>query len=206
MRRYHDYNYQRRPRRYCTIIVSFIVVVILYNFLFSNNDINQIVISEIDDKADAGVNMYSLIYQSKNGIYYYNVNEPIELWWKFECIKTKMRYTMNTNLCIHDTNFDKHVSGQIKVSGLWEPNNIRSFIKQMQEVPDAHFIDIGANIGLYSLIAAKYNRSVVAIEPLHENLIRLHKAAYLENVQSKITAVVNAVANERKQVSASKSL
>jgi FkbM family methyltransferase len=68
------------------------------------------------------------------------------------------------------------------------------------KIPDANVMDIGANIGLYSLLAAKMNRSVIAVEPLHENLNRFHKAAQLENVQSRIIALVNAVSNTREEV------
>lgn len=103
-------------------------------------------------------------------------------------------------ICIHDPKFDKYISQQLKENGMWEPTNIRSFIRQLKEINDTHVIDIGANIGLYSLLAAKLNRSVIAIEPLHDNLNRLHKAAFLEGVQSKIIALVNAVANERTQL------
>lgn len=67
-------------------------------------------------------------------------------------------------------------------------------------MPDANVMDIGANIGLYSLLAAKMNRSVIAVEPLHENLNRFHKAAHMENVQSRIIALVNAVSNTREEV------
>lgn len=70
----------------------------------------------------------------------------------------------------------------------------------MEEAPDANVIDIGANIGLYTLIAAKMNRHVIAVEPLHENLNRIHKAAQLEGVQSRIVALVNAVSNKRQEV------
>ena len=91
-------------------------------------------------------------------------------------------------------------SGQLKQNGLWEPTNVRTFLRALAEVPDANVIDIGANIGLYTLLSAKMNRSVIAIEPLHENLNRIHKAAHMERVQSKIVALVNAVSNERKQL------
>ncbi len=54
---------------------------------------------------------------------------------------------------------------------------MRSFIKQLEEVPECNVIDIGANIGLYTLIAAKMDRMVIAVEPIHENLNRIHKAS-----------------------------
>lgn len=75
---------------------------------------------------------------------------------------------------------------------------MRTFLRTLKEVPTANVIDIGANIGLYSLLSAKLNRTVLAVEPLHDNLNRIHKAAQMERVQSKIYALVNAVSNERK--------
>ncbi len=66
-------------------------------------------------------------------------------------------------------------------NGLWEPTNVRTFIKQLEEVPDCNVIDIGANIGLYTLIAAKMDRMVIAVEPVHENLNRIHKASQQGN-------------------------
>jgi FkbM family methyltransferase len=56
-------------------------------------------------------------------------------------------------------------------------------------------IDIGANLGQYSLYAASFGRSVIAIEPFYDNYIRLHKSAILTNVTNKITLLTNAVSN-----------
>ncbi|RNA23769.1 hypothetical protein BpHYR1_025339 [Brachionus plicatilis] len=145
--------------------------------------------------------VYELVYPfGDKGIFIYNMSDPVESWWPFECYKTKMRHSINTRLCIHDPRYDKQISEQIKTTGLWEPVNVRSFMRLLGEVKDANVIDIGANIGLYSLLAAKLNRSVISIEPVHENLNRIHKAAVLEQVQSKIIGLVNAVSNQRKQV------
>ena len=85
-------------------------------------------------------------------------------------------------------------------NGMWEPTNVRSIVKQLESVPDANVIDIGANVGLYTLIAAKMGRFAIAVEPLHENLNRIHKAADLEHVQARIIALVNAVSNKRHEV------
>ena len=147
--------------------------------------------------------VYSLVTEYINGIYFYNMNEPVESWWPFECVRTKMKHSVNTHVCLHDPKFDKYISAQLKENGLWEPTNVRSFLRQLNEVPDANVMDIGANIGLYSLLSAKLNRTVIAVEPLHDNLNRLHKAAQLESVQSKIIALVNALSNERTQLKVS---
>ena len=38
-----------------------------------------------------------------------------------------------------------------------------------------HLIDVGANIGVFSLYAAKLGRKVVAVEPFKNNYLRLQK-------------------------------
>ena len=100
--------------------------------------------------------------------------------WPFECLSTRMKQALNTMVCIHDPKFDKHISRELKERGMWEPTNIRSFLNLLNDLNDTNVIDVGANIGVYSLFAAKLGRNVIAVEPLHENLNRLHKAAQLE--------------------------
>ena len=54
-------------------------------------------------------------------------------------------------------------------------------------------IDIGANLGLYTLLATQYDRHVIAVEPLYDSLIRLHKSIQLNDVQHQVTLVANAI-------------
>jgi FkbM family methyltransferase len=145
----------------------------------------------------------TLVSEYKNGIYIYDLVSPVESWWSFECLETQMKQSINTKICIHDPKLDKYISGQLKENGLWEPTNVRSFIRQLIETPEANVMDIGANIGLYTMIASKMNHSVIAVEPLHENLNRLHKAARMEGVERRIVALVNAISNQREQIKVS---
>lgn len=43
-------------------------------------------------------------------------------------------------------------------------------------------------------------RDVVCLEPFYENLLRIHKAAKLENLADKIILVKNAVSNKRNEI------
>ena len=54
-------------------------------------------------------------------------------------------------------------------------------------------IDIGANLGLYTLLATKYDRHVIAVEPLYDSLIRIHKSIQLNDVQHQVTLIANAI-------------
>ena len=58
-------------------------------------------------------------------------------------------------------------------------------------------LDIGANIGQYSLFAAKLGRDVVAVEPFQDNILRIHKAAKMQNIQKKITLIKNGISDKR---------
>lgn len=66
--------------------------------------------------------------------------------------------------------------------------------------PDWLVIDIGAQIGQYSLFAAKIVRDVVAIEPFFDNIIRFHKSVVSENLQGRIRLITNAISDQRNQI------
>lgn len=78
------------------------------------------------------------------------------------------------------------------------------YIDPFLEYANAHsdwlVIDVGAQIGQYSLFAAKLGRDVVAIEPFFDNIIRFHKAVVSENLQDRIRLITNAVSDERGQI------
>ncbi|CAF5194751.1 unnamed protein product, partial [Rotaria magnacalcarata] len=62
-------------------------------------------------------------------------------------------------------------------------------------------IDIGANLGLYTLLATQYDRHVIAVEPLYDSLIRLHKSIQLNDVQHHVTLVANAIGIKHERLS-----
>ena len=74
---------------------------------------------------------------------------------------------------------------------------LNPFLDFVNSHPDHLVIDIGAQIGQYSLFAAKLGRKVVAVEPFFDNLLRIHKAASIEGTSDQITLVYMAVSNRR---------
>jgi len=59
---------------------------------------------------------------------------------------------------------------------------------------------MGAQVGQYSMFAAKMGHNVVTVEPFEDNIQRIHKAIYLEKLQDKIVLVKNAISNQRNQI------
>ena len=67
----------------------------------------------------------------------------------------------------------KFAGNSSMVSGDFERGEIDLFVHHLQRASIC--IDIGANIGLYSCLAASYGKHVVAIEPLAANLNLLYR-------------------------------
>jgi FkbM family methyltransferase len=61
-------------------------------------------------------------------------------------------------------------------------------------------LDVGSNLGQYALYAAKIGRDVIAVEPFHDNILRIHKAAKTENIANKITLIKNGISNKRNMI------
>ncbi|CAF0719885.1 unnamed protein product [Adineta steineri] len=63
----------------------------------------------------------------------------------------------------------------------------------MSLYPQLGLIDIGANIGTYTMFIAAMNRLVIAIECFPPNYMRIAKAIQIENLKNKVILIGNAV-------------
>ena len=63
---------------------------------------------------DLDLPIHTLVSPYKNGMFIYNMEELTESWWTFECLETRMKNSINTQLCIHEPKYDNHISGQLK--------------------------------------------------------------------------------------------
>ena len=76
-------------------------------------------------------------------------------------------------ICLHDASSDIYISGSLWSSGVWEPALTALLQSALRLYPEAALLDIGANIGYYTLLAATMGHPVVAVEPAPGNLQRL---------------------------------
>jgi FkbM family methyltransferase len=91
-------------------------------------------------------------------------------------------------------NTDDFVQTHIALLGVWEPS-LTAYLLAKKHV-DGVFLDIGANVGYFSLLASRIFDKVIAFEPspsIHASLL----ANIALNSRSNITAVQTAVASER---------
>ena len=82
---------------------------------------------------------------------------------------------MNLILNLHEG--DEYISNYIRAYNCWEPLTTELILELLkQKTPDTVFVDIGANLGYFSMLAASKNIPVVAFEPVESNFSLLKKS------------------------------
>ena len=114
-----------------------------------------------------------------------------------------LTYIPSIKICIHPNYLkqDRSISGTIARGTVWESWIVDQMRHALRQDPSMGLLDIGANIGQYSLIAGKMGHQVVAVEALQRHVSMLHKSIQLNNIQDNVVLVHNALSNSRKTVS-----
>ena len=76
-------------------------------------------------------------------------------------------------ICVHNVNEDVWVSDSIMKFGYWEVDLakwLNNLLGKLGNPADVLYIDLGANLGIHSLHAAKANCTVWSVEPQEKNL------------------------------------
>ena len=63
----------------------------------------------------------------------------------------------------------------------------------MQKFPEATFLDIGANLGMYAVVIAAMKRRVVAVDADPKNLAYIRKSLELEGNTGNVRIIYNSV-------------
>jgi len=113
----------------------------------------------------------------------------------FDC-KTVVLMDMKFPVCHYTAQKDDTVSGLLVRGIYFEADEVKCFLRLLHVDRQMQMIDIGANVGLYSLPAARVT-NVIAVEPNWHTMIRLVKAVDLGGISSNITLLHNAISNVR---------
>jgi len=118
----------------------------------------------------------------------------------FRC-KTAAIMNMAFPVCLYEAQSDNVVSAWLLQRGQYfEAEEVSRFLRLLHLDRRIQFVDIGANLGLWSLPAARMTQ-VLAVEPNWRSLFRLAKAVQLGAIDANITLVQNAVSNVRTTLS-----
>ena len=72
--------------------------------------------------------------------------------------------------------------------------------KIVQNRSEVTFVDIGAHVGSHGMMAAALGYSVVFVDPLKENHLRIHKAARLNQFENRVTLMPYAMMDDYREV------
>jgi len=113
----------------------------------------------------------------------------------FRCVPAKTS-GMTFPICVYEATEDVWVSKSFIFGGYFEGATVDRFIRLLRRYPDVEFVDLGANIGTFTLPAARVTH-VVAVEPYSLSMARLFKSIQLGGVEKNVSLVYDAISDER---------
>lgn len=102
-----------------------------------------------------------------------------------------------TPIMVYPANIDPWMSGLLLGEGIFEADKSAVLFDLLSSNRNLNFIDLGANIGVFTLSAAKMGRRVIAVEALDENLRHMCASVAAGKFREKVTLVHNAISNKK---------
>ena len=100
----------------------------------------------------------------------------LKCFWKLAFIAN-----LKWQMCLYDAKEDKYVSGDIHAKGSWEGPMVEKMINVMRKYKNSTLLDIGGNIGFYTLAAAAAGFSVNVFEPVPANAAMIQQSIQKNN-------------------------
>lgn len=100
-------------------------------------------------------------------------------------------------MCIKPIHLDMFISGAFDKNGIWEKDMVENVLLLTANYPNGTFLDIGANIGTFSVAVAAAKYRVVAVDPLISNLAYIKTSTTLNGVVENVRYFLNAVSDEK---------
>lgn len=97
------------------------------------------------------------------------------------------------SMFVHDPAECRYISRTLLRAGQWEPHLLGEIVTTLQARPGERFLDIGANIGSYSLAVAAAGFRAVAVEPMQYNVELLMASAAAARLWRNLTLFKSAV-------------
>ena len=101
----------------------------------------------------------------------------------------------NIYMCTHSK--DDLISGELINNGIWEEKITEKYIRLLNKLDKNDLIlDVGANLGYYSIIAASHGYEVYAFEPFEKNYDKFYSSILLNSYHKNIKLFKNIVSNK----------
>ncbi|CAL1542030.1 unnamed protein product [Lymnaea stagnalis] len=118
-----------------------------------------------------------------------------------ECMLLPESPRPGVHICPHPMANDSTISKVLKENELWEKKLIYAMDEVLKQDESLMLFDVGCNIGEYTLWAAALGRTVVSVEMLMENVLRLQMALKLSGLGDQVTIVNNPLYSDHRTLS-----
>ncbi|XP_023343081.1 uncharacterized protein LOC111712635 [Eurytemora carolleeae] len=116
----------------------------------------------------------------------------------FECVRRSLRDNQTTFImCIKPLETDFTISGDIYYEGYYEKDELRMTLNLLAKYPDATFLDIGSNIGMFSVTVAAANYSVIAVDPFKTNLAYTRLSTMLQGTENNVRYIPHTISDSK---------
>jgi FkbM family methyltransferase len=137
-------------------------------------------------------------FHLSSNVHSVNLSEPVDV--DFKCMRSKTLLNYITpHICLHKVHKDIFVSKSFTGNSIWEEGGVTHILNLLLRHPHLDFIDVGANIGTYTMYAAALGRFVLAIDCFGPNINRIHRAVQLSNVANRVVLIQNALFTHSRQ-------
>ena len=122
-----------------------------------------------------------------------------------KCVQLKV-LNGTVPICTYPADRDTLISENLQRSGDWEGYLVSNLVRYLRTRPDAEFLDVGCNIGVYTLAMAYIGTRVTAVDALLQNLQLLSQSLTMARLKDNVTLIWNAISNEHTLVALNKPL
>lgn len=112
------------------------------------------------------------------------------------CVPFKATHR-KVKICIYDLARDEVVSKSLKMYETWESDQLHDFETILNRDKELGLLDLGANLGVFTLTAAAMGRKVLAVDACHSTVSRLKKSIYINRFLDKVSLVEAALSTVR---------
>lgn len=105
-----------------------------------------------------------------------------------------------TPICIFDPAVDRMISSYVNDYGTWEQELLNETGYILSKKPHLTFVDVGCNLGTFTLFNAKLGIRVIAIDALKPALERLELSLIKGGLRENVTILLNAISDKREHV------
>lgn len=119
----------------------------------------------------------------------------------FDKVTTLVTPFGNLPIHVHDPTIDIWVSKRIINTGSFDLGKIKTIANFLESDPALNFIDIGANLGTYSLTFAKLGRKVLSVDALNLNIEKLCSSVNQSHFEDRVYMIMNAISSRHETVS-----